>query len=270
MKLLAFIFLTLLSTFSQAQIKLTKLWETSNLPTPESVLPVNNKLYVSLIDGESAKKDGVGGIAILSESGEIINKNWITGLNAPKGMAIYHGKLYVADINEVVKIDMLSAKIEAKILIDEAVFLNDVAINKQGEVFVSDTRLGKIYQLINDQPAIYLDSVKNANGLKFIKEELYVLSGPNLIKINKDKTMSTIASRLASGGDGLEPYKNNEYIATCWVGLIYHINKNGELNLLLDSRKESINTADIGFNAKENILYVPTFLKNSVVAYKLD
>ncbi|MBK6477899.1 MAG: hypothetical protein IPF93_06335 [Saprospiraceae bacterium] len=34
------------------------------------------------------------------------------GLQAPKGMGIFNGKLYVADLKEVVTIDIASGKIE--------------------------------------------------------------------------------------------------------------------------------------------------------------
>ncbi|WP_017257987.1 SMP-30/gluconolactonase/LRE family protein [Pedobacter arcticus] len=266
------LFLLFALSFSQvnAQLKLTKIWETKDLATPESVLPLGDLLYVSLIDGDGAKADGVGGIAILKEDGTVLNKEWITGLNAPKGLGYFKGKIYVADLNEVVKIDIKSANVEAKIPINEAIFLNDIAINSKGEVFVSDTRLGKIYRIVNNKAELFLADVKNANGLKFINDQLYVLSGPNLVKIGKNQNQQIISSGLAAGGDGLEPYKKDEFIATCWVGLIYHIKADGTFDMLLDSRAEKINTADIGLNAKKNILYVPTFLKNSVVAYKIS
>jgi len=45
---------------------------------------------------------------------------------------------------------------------------------------------------------------------------------------------------------------------------------NGEKKLLLDTRKEGINTADIGYDKKNKIVYVPTFWKNHVVAYQLQ
>ncbi|MFC5282561.1 ATP-binding protein [Pedobacter alpinus] len=270
MKLLFSILLLSFTITSNAQLKLNKLWETKDLATPESVLPIGNLLYVSLIDGDGAKADGKGGIAILSEDGTIISKDWVTCLNAPKGMGVYKGKLYVADINEVVKIDIKSARVEAKIQIGGSVFLNDIAINKQGEVFVSDTRLAKVHQIKNDIPNLYLDSIKSANGLKFINNELHILSGPALIKVDKNKQIQTIAKGLAAGGDGLEPYANGDFLATCWVGLIYHIKKDGTFTLLMDTRADKINTADIGFNPKSNILYVPTFNKNSVVAYKVQ
>src|SRR5690606_1876201 len=74
----------------EQSLQLTELWETKNLPTPESVLyhEVNNVLYVSLIDGDGAEKDGKGGVAILNLDGSVKDQNWVTGMNAPKGMAI--------------------------------------------------------------------------------------------------------------------------------------------------------------------------------------
>ncbi len=270
MKNILFLLLTLIAYQTKAQLKLTKIWETKNLATPESVLVMGNLLYVSLIDGEGAKADGVGGVGILKADGTVLNKEWVTGLNAPKGMGVFKGKLYVADINEVVKIDIKTAKVEAKIPIKEAVFLNDIAVNSKGEVFVSDTRLGKIYSLIDDKAELFLADVKNANGLKLIDDELYILSGPTLVKVDKDKKQTVLVKGLEAGGDGLEPFNKGEFIATCWVGLIYHIKADGSFDLLMDSRAEKINTADIGFNQKKNILYVPTFFKNSVVAYRVE
>ena len=268
MKIIVSFILFALSLNVNAQLKLTKLWETKDLPTPESVLPDGNWLYVSLIDGDASIKDGKGGVAFLNQSGLIINKEWVKGLNAPKGMGIYKGTMYVADINEVVKIDVKTARILAKIKIEGSVFLNDIAIDKKGNVFISDTKTNNIYKISDDKPSLYLENIKAANGLKCIKSDLYALSGPTLIKIDDDKKINIVTEGLASGGDGLEPYKDG-FIATCWAGLIYQIKKDGSKILLRDSREDKINTADIGFNPKTNILYVPTFLKNSVVAYQV-
>src|SRR5690606_19466150 len=82
---------------------ITKLWQTdTTLATPESVLYTDKALYVSLIDGAGWDADGKGGIGILDHNGKIVNANWVTGLSAPKGMAIVKGVLYVADITEIV------------------------------------------------------------------------------------------------------------------------------------------------------------------------
>jgi hypothetical protein len=56
---------------------------------------------------------------------------------------------------------------------------------------------------------------------------------------------------------------------TCWGGVIYYVKDDGSKQTLLDTRDEKINSADLGYDAVNRILYIPTFAKNSVVAYKL-
>src|SRR5687768_3860280 len=101
MKRFAIILSSLLALHAQAQHTVQKLWETdTTLATPESVLPDIKKgvLYVSLIDGAPWEKDGKGGIAKVDLNGKITDGYWVSGLSAPKGMAIVGNKLYVADI----------------------------------------------------------------------------------------------------------------------------------------------------------------------------
>jgi len=263
--------LLFVSNVNAQTIKLEKLWEAKEqLPVPESVVYVAEKkeLYVSLIDGEGNVKDGKGGVAILNLDGSVKNATWITGLNAPKGMAIYKGKLYVADITAVVCIDLSNGKIIEKIEVPNAVFLNDIALDKKGVVYVSDTRTNKIHRIANAQSTVYLENVMAANGLKFVKDDLYALAGPELIKFDKNKNKTVIASGFEKSGDGLEPLPNGDFLVTCWAGIIYHVRKDGTKDKLLDVQGK-MNTADIGFDPKTNTLWVPTFNANSVVAYQL-
>ena len=113
-------FLILLSVFAQAQKHtLKQLWQTDSIVAiPESVLPdaKSGMLYISLINVGPWDADGKGGIARLNSDGTGYDSSWITGLNAPKGMAISRNRLYVADISEVVVIDMANKKIEKKIV----------------------------------------------------------------------------------------------------------------------------------------------------------
>jgi hypothetical protein len=112
------------AALSAQQPSLTKLWETDTVvAVPESVLPdpANNILYVSLVDGAPWDKDGKGGVGRLSPDGKQYNGNWITGLNAPKGMGRY-GDLIVSEwIGNVFyvyadgrKVQMLDRKPEKK------------------------------------------------------------------------------------------------------------------------------------------------------------
>jgi hypothetical protein len=145
--LLGSLFITTEATAAPA---LEKLWMTEGLNVPESVLVYRsgktNYLFVSQINGDPSAADGNGSIARLNFSGEIDEPNWVTGLNAPKGMGVHEGKLYVADINEIVIIDIKSAQIEKRILVPGAQFLNDITIDGKGAVFVSDTKTNKVHR----------------------------------------------------------------------------------------------------------------------------
>ena len=48
-----------------------------------------------------------------------------------------------------------------------------------------------------------------------------------------------------------------------------YVKEDGTKEHLLDTREQKINTADIGYDAEKRIVYVPTFWKNSVVAYRV-
>src|SRR5688572_9664565 len=106
-------------TAAQAQQhRLEKLWQTdSTIAVPESVLPDDKDkvLFVSLIDGGGWEADGKGGVGKLSPDGKTYNGTWITGLQAPKGMGRLGNKLYVADITEVVVVDIKKGAIEKRI-----------------------------------------------------------------------------------------------------------------------------------------------------------
>ena len=115
MKQSALLFVAALLAFSSSALaasapQLVKKWETAaELKTPESVLfdPAGKVLYVSNIDGkEPWGKDGAGSIAKVGLDGKIIAVEWVKGMNAPKGMGLVKDRLYVADIDRVMVIDV--------------------------------------------------------------------------------------------------------------------------------------------------------------------
>ena len=70
---------------------------------------------------------------------------WIKGLDAPKGMGVYQGKLYVTDIHNLVIIDIATATIDTSIAVDSSEFLNDVTIDAKGDVYFTDSGAKKIH-----------------------------------------------------------------------------------------------------------------------------
>ena len=266
--ILSFLVLVVINLNAQEH-KLEKLWETDSvIAVPESVLPVKNILYVSLIDGAGWNADGRGGVGKLSPNGKIIDSSWITGLNAPKGMGIFGNRLYVADMLEVIVIDIQTGKIEKKMKIDSAKGLNDITVTDKGVVYVSDSRGNKIWRLQNDIAELYLDSVVGVNGLKAIGDDLYIGWGKSFVKANSQKKITKIAELLQQI-DGIEPIGNGDFILTAWVGYIWYVHADGRVETLLETQQQKKNTADIGYDQQKRILYVPTFNAKTVVAYHL-
>ncbi len=252
------------------QHQLETIWQTDTIvAVPESALPdfEKNILYVSLIDGGGWDADGKGGIGKLGMDGKNYDSTWISGLNAPKGLGRYGNRLYAADISEVAVIDIAQGKIIKRIPIEGAKGLNDITVTKDGIVFVSDSRIGRIWRIENDMPVLFLDNVKGANGLKAIDGDLIYAEGKLLKKINAQKQITQIAE-LPQGIDGIEPVGNGDYIVTAWVGYIFYVSANGQVETMLDTH-DKMNTADIGYDAKRRIVYVPTFNAKKVVAYRL-
>ncbi|GAA4432908.1 ATP/GTP-binding protein [Ravibacter arvi] len=254
------------------QHSLEKLWETESIiQVPESVLYDGDQkvLYVSQIDGKGGERDGKGGIAVLTPDGKVKNLDWITGLNAPKGLGKYKGKLYIADLDEVVVADIKSGKILSKIKVPDAKFLNDVTVDKAGNVYVSDSQTKNIHLIKNDASSVYFVSAERPNGVLALGSDLLVLDAGALYRVGKDKKAVKLAEGMEKSTDGIEEVKPGEYIVSCWAGVVYYVTAKGEVTQLLDTRGSSTNSADIGYDAKKKIVYVPTFAKNSVVAYQL-
>jgi DNA-binding beta-propeller fold protein YncE len=269
--------LTLVFTLSVISISaqtLTPKWKTeATLLVPESVLfdSKNDVLYVACIDGKPDDKDGNGYIAQVTLDGKIKNMKWATGMDAPKGMALHNNKLYAADIDRVVVIDVSTGKISSTVPIGGAKFLNDMTADKSGNVYVSDTNTGKIHLIKDNKATVYYDgqgTLKGVNGLLSMGNDLYVVdfaNGTNYV-LTADKKLNKVGS-TAEGADGVIPLGKDEYLVSSWHGEVDYINSKGEMKKLLDTREQKLNAADIEYDPKTKTLFVPTFFANSVEAY---
>jgi hypothetical protein len=265
--------LLLTSINVSAQHSLIEKWSTdSTLKVPESVLYDANRqvLFVSNIDGQPGAKDGKGSIGKIGLDGKIIAVDWVNGLNAPKGMAIVKNMLWVADVDELVEIDISSAKIVNKIKIPGAEFLNDVTASADGTVYVSDSETKMIHKIENNKSSIYLKGLQAPNGILAYNKQFYLLDNGGLYRVGDGRKLIKIADGMNGNTDGLEHVKGDDFLATCWEGSIYYVKGDGTVEELLNTRDKKINSADIGYDPKNKIVYVPTFFKNSVIAYQLQ
>ena len=249
-----------------------KKWETDSvLKVPESVLysAEDKLLYNSNIDGQPNEKDGKGSIGKVGLEGKIIQVDWVTGLNAPKGLGRYGNFLYAADVDAVVVIDIRQAKIVQRIPVEGAVFLNDITVDGKGVVYVSDTRTAKVHRIENGKVTTYLEGITGANGVLSVGDDLYVLGNGILWKASPDRKLTRVADGMDANTDGIERVQGTDFIVTSWVGLIYYVKGDGTKQQMLDTRDQKINSADIGYDPVHRVVYVPTFFKNSIAAYEL-
>lgn len=257
---------------AQNKHQLNKLWQTDSvIAVPESVLIdfKEKTLYVSEIGpGNASALDQNGSVGKLGIDGKIINLNWVTGLHSPKGLAKKGNELYVADLKELVVIDIKNAKIIKTYPVEGAEMLNDVTISEKGVVYFSDSRTGKIHQVNDGQLSTFMENVAGINGLKAIGDELYILGGKRFFKVDLNKKQTDIAL-LPQGGDGIEPIGNGDFLVTSWGGYIFYVNKDGQIETLLDSHEPRVNTADLAYDAAKKILYVPSFYNKIITAYQL-
>lgn len=262
-------------TTSVSGVKLIKVWETdTSLRTPESVLwdPAQKIYFVSNIDGGAADRDNNGFLSTMDPEGKILDLHWVGGMDAPKGMGLYDGELYAADLDSLVIIDVKTAKIKTKIFIPGSVFLNDVAVDGNGNVFISDTREGKVFSYKDGKVAEFLSAseVKGANGLLVWNGKLWIDAAEGIYGYDFDTRALTSYCDSVKGGDGLTPVNDSDLIASKWIGEVYYVHPDGSADKILDTRDAGSNTADIHYSREKNQLLIPTFKGNRVAAYELQ
>jgi sugar lactone lactonase YvrE len=257
--------------------KLTRLWETEPaLKVPESVrFDAKRKvLYVSNIDGQPWEADGKGSIAKVGLDGRVIAADWVTGLDCPKGLALSDdGKiLYAADLGGIVAIDIKSGKIKNKIAIPDGQQLNDLVNDGKGTLYVSDSKGKKVYAVKDGKASVYLDEtvLKGPNGLLVRDGALYVLDNNSLNRVEAGKSLKVLADGMPGGVDGLEHVGGGDFLVSVWSGAVWYVKADGSKELLFDGKAVQTSTADIGWDPATRTVYVPTFSKNSVIAFKVE
>jgi sugar lactone lactonase YvrE len=285
MRLVVGLALTLLfCTAAAAAPKL--LWEVKDLEQPESVVqdPATGSLYVSNISGAVMEKNGKGFIARLRPDGTITDRQWVKGLNAPTGMVLRDRTLYVADVDELIEINAASGEIVNRYPAKDAIFLNDVAVDEDGTVYVSDTPMNTIWRLKDGtfEPWLANDVLNGPNGLLVQGDKLVVASfgklpGPGqkqelggLLAVDlKDQSVSKLGNGDVFGNlDGLQLLQPGVYLVTDWAaGLLYRVDAKGKVDRLIKLSKGS---ADLIYLPDKKTVLIPIMLNNTLVAYTLD
>ncbi|WP_372366758.1 SMP-30/gluconolactonase/LRE family protein [Candidatus Uabimicrobium sp. HlEnr_7] len=251
----------------------------SNFDTPESTYydKATNTIYVSNVAGSPTDKDGKGFIQKLDINGSMIDASFVSGLNAPKGMRIHKGTLWVSDIDRVISINVKDGSITQIIEISGSAFLNDIAVDDNGVVYVSDMMANKIFKIENNKPTVFTagPEVEYPNGLLIENGNLVVAAWGNrgrkgrLYSVNlKTKNKKLITEEPLGNLDGLELDVDGNYLVSDWIaGKVFRIQKDGKVKVLLYGFKGS---ADLGYIPEKQLLILPRMKENAVTAYDLS
>jgi len=285
---LSLLALAVLPCTLNAEPVLHQTWETAaELKLPESVIydETNNVLYVSNMQDDPFKKDGNGFISKVDLSGNILELKWVTGLNAPKGFAISKDKLYVADVDQLVEIDIKPGKVSKYYDAVGATLLNDVAADSKGNIYVSDTFTDTIYRLNKFGQLttwLYTPELQAPNGLHIENDQLIVGSwglptdgwAADVVGHLKSVSLKTKEIKSIGNGspvgniDGLKNDGNGDYFVTDWVaGKLLQVQRDGSFNVLLELTQ---GTADFELIHAKKMIIIPMMLEGKLLAFEIN
>lgn len=266
--------------------------EDAGFATPESVLhDTEADVYlVSNINGSPTDADGNGFISRVSPEGEVLELKWIDGeddgveLNAPKGMAFQEGVLYVTDIDCVRMFERNTGTAAGEVCVPNATFLNDVAADQQGTVFVTDSglRMGEsglepsgtdaVYRLSGDGRMAAIargDWLGRPNGIAVGSRGIFVgtFGTGEVHQLAVDGSHEPVMPASDRQVDGVEFTDGGGFMFSSWGdGAVYEVSAGGNVTRILEGLDAP---ADIGLDRTRNRVLVPLFNENRVLIHPL-
>lgn len=225
-----------------SDMSLTEAWRTEGFSKPASVLARADGSYlVSNIAGDPRETDGTGWIALVSPDGEMLDGEFVTGLDAPGGMEIDRGVLYVADIDQVHLINPADGTRHRSIKVDGAEGLTGVTAWDAG-LFLADGPSGRIYQLSGDEIDLVFED-DQLIGIKQIvpSDDGLLAAVPDrgvILNISAGGTISELVNGIP-GANAIAPLDNG-YLVSAAPGQLWFLSDTGEAREILNTQAEGI------------------------------
>lgn len=238
---------------------------------PETIIhdSVADRLIVSNICG--FKKNGEGYLSVLNMDGTLDTQHWIDNLDAPAGMAIHGRRLYVTDLDKVQIIDLDQGEIINIIgPFPDAKAFNDIAVDRDETVYVSDSARHKVIKIKDDIPTFFPDNAaefKFANGVHIDGSRLYV-GGEKLWQI--DKTSGKIKEIELDGLadiDGIETDGRGGLTVSIVGGDVWHLPDDKPPTIWTAQGLSSTNHA---YLPGHDLVLVPTGYDNTIITFQVS
>ena len=261
-------------------------WETDGFNSPESIVydAQRDVFYVSnMATRGEGQTMGDGFISRVSPAGEILDLNWVGGLDNPKGLAVANDRLYVGDDNFMAEIDLGTGTLVAKHAPTEGrASFNDCTADPLGNVYVFSSPQRTVFRLHAGkfEPWVAVDTAVTGgrNGLRAETDRLLlggwsrrdaagneILGHVSAVSF-VDKSLTRLGSEPVAHVDGLEPDGFGGYTVTDWLtGDIKHLSADGVPTLLMTIHQ---GTADHEYLIETGMMYVPLMNDDIVRAYR--
>ena len=252
--------------------RLEQAWRVGGLANPESAaLSADGSfLYVTNVNGEGEVKDGNGFIARISTDGRLLQREFATGLDAPKGVMLSGDALYVADIDRLVVVDAATGTVRRRVAAPNAVFLNDLTFAPDGAVLLADSGAARIYAVRGDAAEVWLeqDLLDGVNGLLAEPGRLVVTTmAGRLLAIEYTTRAITVLAEGLGDADGVAALGGGRYLVSEWPGLMHVVASDGTHAIVMDTRAEEVYLND--FLLVGDVLYQPHWEPSEMSAYRV-
>jgi hypothetical protein len=276
--------------------------------TPESAIhdDVDDVYLVSNVNGNPAALDNNGFISRVAPNGAILQLSWIRGgvggvtLNGPKGLAIHDNVLYVSDINTVRAFDRVTGAPLAAYSVPNPftrpLFLNDVAVAPNGDVYAGDNVNGAIFQIDRDGSVslfasgpelgfpngLVADGANNVSWVTWLSNQIRrTTPSGKVFVVDTIPAPDVSALGLPDSAlllDGYVRLPDGSRVVSSWVtGAIYRISPSGHTVTtitsvvgLLQNPSAPDGPADVGLDETRDRLLIPLFNRNQLVIFPLE
>ena len=232
---------------------------------PETVLalPDDTLLVSNVCDFRTA---GDGFLTLLSGDGRVLDWRVVKNLDSPLGMTLVDERLYVIDNNAVRIFSWPGFEPQSSIPLDTSV-ANDIAVAKDGAIFVTDTVRGEVVVIDADmQRSVLTGSSRfpGANGIHIHDTDLYI-GGERLWHVDlRDVSVTTFGPDWLVDIDGIEMEADGTLQVTPVGGPLVRLAPSIEV-----LGGEGVSSANHGYLESFDLVLIPTGFDNTVIALRV-
>ncbi|HUP46696.1 MAG TPA: hypothetical protein VM779_14410 [Thermoanaerobaculia bacterium] len=257
--------------------------------TPESVLhdAEQDVYFVSNINGSPTESDDNGFISRIDAETHQVEAKWIDGaapnvrLSAPKGMAIVGDELWVTDITSIARFDRRTGAPKGTFRVPGATFLNDLVggesvyasdsgMKSDGSGGFAPTGTDAVWEVTGGKPrrVVRGSNLNRPNGLAVRDGKVWVVTfGAAELYPIENGAKGEVQTLPAGSLDGLVILDDGSFLVSSWDGsAVYRGQATGGFQAVVENVQSP---ADIGFDAKRNLILVPHFMENRVSLHPL-